>query len=99
MRTIYKYPLMINDYQSVSLPEDYRIVHIGVDPNGQLCLWAEVDTSKLPAITLPVFVWLKGTGHSLDYWVMSPPVRPKHFTSFVDGPFVWHVYLLPGTRQ
>ena len=44
MNTIYKYPFSIADEQQIKLPQNADIVYVGLDPNGQACLWASVDS-------------------------------------------------------
>jgi hypothetical protein len=82
VRTIHKYPLAITDTQVI---ESHSFAHpLTVQmQNGQLCLWAVVDTSRRVA-TYPVTV--VGTGHPMQE-------TPGHYVgSAQDGPFVWHVF-------
>ena len=81
MRTIYKYPVPV-DGNPLSIPGLRKIVHVGQDPMGKATMWVEVDTDK-PA-TLYHFGVI-GTGHHI-------PDHSKHLGTFIDGPFVWHIY-------
>lgn len=83
MRTIYKYPIKITGVQEIRLPLG-RVLHVGLDPTGQPCIWAEVDTDCSP-IVMPVYI--VGTGNPM------PEHPTDHIGSFVMGPFVWHVYV------
>jgi len=83
MHTIYKYPIQITDRQIIELPNHSKIVHVGLDPEGNPCLWAEVDTDEYGFLELILFV--VGTGRP------TPPAT-THLGSFVQGSFVWHVY-------
>lgn len=61
------------------------VLHVGVDPMGNPCLWAEVDgdsfsTSK--AVTLTIV----GTGHPLSEH------RGNFLGTFIHRAYVWHVY-------
>ena len=95
MNTIYKYPFAITDGQSLDLPVDADPVHVGLDPQGTPCLWCAVNTDS------PIErrrLYLRGTGQRL-------PENPRFGTtvaygnvlvvvgSFIQGPFVWHVFL------
>jgi len=84
MKTIYKYPIQITDEQEIQMPCDANVIHAGLDPQGTPCLWVEVDTA---APTEPVSVLVVGTGNPMPY------VAHTHLGSFVQGPFVWHVFL------
>lgn len=83
MKTIYKYPLQ----NVIEIPEDAKLLWIHEDPNENMCLWAEVDTDK-PVEKL--YCAIIGTG-----WNIQDTLNYgyKYFSSFLDGPYVWHVYL------
>jgi hypothetical protein len=83
MKTVWKYELKLLDEQIVTLPYKSRCVHVGADPKGRLCLWAEVETDN-PLVEYGVRV--EGTGHPLSEGFI-------HVGSAVIGNFVWHVYL------
>ncbi len=62
MKTIYKYPIVIDDVIRISLPGDAQILSIQ-EQNGQTCLWALLDPqAKKRTRTIRVF----GTGHPFD---------------------------------
>ncbi len=82
MRTVYKYPINIEDNQTIDMPTTNRVVHVARDGNGRPCIWAEVDDMTDSA---PFKVSVRGTGHPL-------PKDENHIGTFVDMPFVWHVY-------
>ena len=82
MKTIYKYPIEITNKQIIEMPCNYKLLHVGLDPEGNPVLWAEVYTSS-PTALVPIYVI--GTGHPV-------PEETKHIGSFVQIPFVWHVY-------
>ena len=84
MKTIYKYPIQITDKQDVGMPECANVIHVGLDPQGTPCIWAEVVTER----SLRIYeVFVVGTGNPI------PSVAKNHLGSFVQGPFVWHVYV------
>jgi hypothetical protein len=82
MRTIFKYPLEITDKQTIRM-KCVSILHVGLDPSKRPCLWAEVETD---AIESGVDIYVVGTGNPL------PDLAEYHIGSFVQGPFVRHVY-------
>lgn len=87
-KTIYKYPLQVTDLQSVSLPEGWKFVHVGLDPDGELALWAWVNPET--PLSVQVIVNIFGTGNPI------PPLASdetyEHLGSVVQGPFMWHVF-------
>jgi hypothetical protein len=89
MKTIFKYPIGILRYQVVNSFQGAKPVHVGFDPQGQPCIWMEVDTQNPPENFV---VNVIGTGHDL-------PTLGAHAGSFLQGPFVWHVYFQPNTPQ
>ena len=84
MNTIWKYPLEITDYQEIEMPQGARLLHVGLDPAGVPCVWAEVVTDSRPKKIVPLYV--VGTGNPVPFGAS------EHVGSFNDGPFVWHVY-------
>jgi hypothetical protein len=49
MRTIHKYPLLVQKVQSVLTHEDAQIIHVAAQGDA-VCIWAIVDTDKPPAV-------------------------------------------------
>ncbi len=88
-RTIWKYPLRITDWQRVSMQRGACILSAGVDPQGQLCIWAEVDPE---ASVEPRDVRIVGTGHGIDLTGYS-----RFVGSVTRGMFVWHIYMAART--
>ena len=94
MFTIYKYPIELMDESTLELPAHSKPVSVGLDPQGQLCLWAVVQPDVPSTCTWGVCVI--GTGHPVPDeiaqvgtdWIIAGRVN--------QGPFVWHVFLLPG---
>ena len=81
MRTIHKYPLAIIDEQIIT-SQLSKWLHVGLDSQGTPCIWAEVDTRNEKVRCL---IRIVGTGNPI-------PNGSEHIGSFVQGPFVWHVY-------
>lgn len=88
MRTIFKYPLELTDKQNIKLPYSARItakpIHAGLDPQGELCVWAECDKDSGKFATVTIYI--VGTGNPL------PDETSVHIGSVTQGSFVWHVY-------
>jgi hypothetical protein len=84
MKTIYKYPLEITDSQLIEMPMNAEILHAGIDPQGTACVWAALETrNEYEQVKLLIV----GTGNPI------PETARKHLGSFVQPPFVWHVFL------
>lgn len=84
MKTIYKYPIAITRFQSIYVQPKAKPVHVGLDPQGQPCIWCEAETAANERELLDIFVI--GTGHELSCEARN------HIGSFVQGLFVWHIY-------
>jgi len=84
MKTIYKYPIAIIEEQEITMPQGAEVIHAGLDPQGNPCVWALVDTRNEPE---PVSIVVYGTGNPVSYY------PNEHVGSFNHGPFVWHVFL------
>lgn len=82
MRTVWKFPIELGD-QLVSLPARAEILHVGLDPQEALCLWARVDT-EAPKVERTLYV--TGTGTEL------PDGDNRYIGTIVLGPFVWHFW-------
>lgn len=83
MKKVLKYPFLVAASQTLSIPHGFKICHVGGDPSGILCMWAEVDPDKAPQ---PVQLFVVGTGHPI------PAEATRHLRSFLTGSLVWHVY-------
>lgn len=86
MRTIWKFPLKITDYQWIEVPLESEILSVQ-SQHGQLCLWAEVDSDSSKSRWT---VYVIGTGNPL------PEMHGTHVGSVIMNPFVWHVYVSKG---
>lgn len=83
MKTIFKYSLALIDEQEVQMPGSPELFKVGLDPAGELCVWALVDP-KQPQRLQKFFV--VGTGY--------PVPRDAHnwIGRVNQGAFVWHVF-------
>lgn len=82
MKQVWKYPLTMG-INEVLLPAEHKIVHVALQ-HGNITMWAEVSLANVPYKPIPVSV--VGTGHDI-------PEDTEHVGTFMDGPFVWHVYV------
>jgi hypothetical protein len=86
MHTIYKYRLKIADTQQIQMPEYAEVIHMGLDPLGDPCLWARVNP-EYPAALVDIFV--VGTGCNV-------PERAKiYLGSIKQDQFMWHIFRSP----
>lgn len=85
MKTIWKFPINMTACRStIDVPNAGIARHVGLDPQGQPCLWFEVNPF---ANTVARAVFVVGTGGDV------PDEIATYFASFIQGPFVWHIYL------
>jgi hypothetical protein len=83
MKTIYKYPILVVDEQTVIMPFGAEILTVQMQ-NGQPCLWALVDTSN------PInqrHIQVRGTGHDC-----SDAGRYIGTFQMENGELVFHVF-------
>ncbi len=86
MRKIYKYPFEINDKITIPLPRQWhKVMHAGLDPNGQACLWVMIHEEDWDD-TKDVDFHIYGTGHDIRL-----PVG-NYINTFMQGQFIWHVF-------
>lgn len=84
MKTVYKYPLLLEDRQLLSLPFGAKPLTVQLQ-NDALCLWALVDTDT-DAESVPYYFAVCGTGHPV------PAGDWDYLTTVQQGPFVWHIF-------
>lgn len=83
MKTVYKYVVETGRYEvNLQVPGYRKPLHVGLDPAGVPSLWMEVDTNSVP---VPFTIYIVGTGQEV-------PQGKQYIGSFVEGPYVWHVY-------
>lgn len=80
-KRIWKYSL--SAVGAIKTPGTPVFVHVGIDPNGEACVWAEVHPGEL---TTEWFLTVFGTGQLIT------PGSGRYVGTFVDGSLVWHVY-------
>ena len=84
MITIWKFPIEITltREQTITVPENPHVLHVGLDPEGTPCIWCQVLTTNR---RIDMSVAVVGTGHPC-------PQGGVYRGSFNQGPFVWHVF-------
>jgi hypothetical protein len=82
MKTIFKYRIQVTGTQIIKMPIEWRPLHVGIDPKGDFCLWALVDTDNLE---IDQEIYVHGTGHNVG-------TDEEYIGSDVQGHFVWHVF-------
>jgi hypothetical protein len=86
-KEIWKYTLKTTDVQTVPLPINAKILHVGVQRE-RICLWAEVDPIEA-AFTSHIFRII-GTGHPI-----FDTYQLKYLGTVMlqGGSLVFHVYI------
>lgn len=85
MLTVHKFPLGYKgdtEFQ-IELPSGARPLHVDFDPQGELVLWAEVNTNHAFA---PAVVTVVGTGQE------KPGHAGEYVSTFFSTPFVFHAF-------
>ena len=81
-KTVWKHKLR-HGVTTIPLPFDSKVVLVGPDPQRTPCAWIEVNgLQQVEEHEILVY----GTGFAM-------PGNVKHVGSFIDGMFVWHVYM------
>lgn len=84
MKSIFKYPIQVTDFQKVAMHQGAKILCAQMQRD-QLCLWAEVDPDQpLEARMIEIY----GTGHSMT----SAPIQYIGTVQTTGGALVWHLY-------
>ncbi len=94
---IYKYQLKLVDFQTVKIKGLHRIISVGLDPAGELCLWAIVDANNENLTYAKALII--GTGNPFYPDILADdeqglPVN-KFLGTVTQGVFVWHVFVSP----
>lgn len=85
MQTVFKFPLSYRQDVRLSLPEEARVVQVGLDGAGDPCLWVLLDPA-LPTDGGPDLSYgIYGTGGQV-------PDHKEYVGTFFSLPFVWHIF-------
>jgi hypothetical protein len=84
LKQIWKFELLNASGTHVRMVRgEFKPRFVGIDPLGIRCIWAELDPDAPEKM---VEIAVVGTGHPF------PADEFSYVGSFVDAPFVWHVY-------
>lgn len=86
MKTIYKYPLKVDDYQTVIMPRGAQILTVQAQRE-KPCIWALVDIDNEPEKR---YFRMAGTGHIIN----SKDKFLRYIGTFqvMRGDLVFHVF-------
>ena len=94
MYTIWKYKvepdLVIQEYK---MPKDAIILSFGLDPQGDMCIWARVKEDEPLEEHLIACI---GTGWPIDNIIETTGRYACFIGSVTHGPYVWHLFDLGG---
>jgi hypothetical protein len=85
MIAVYKYPLQETDTQVINMPWSAAILSVDKQ-DGQLCIWAEVDTDD---VIKDKIIHIYGTGNPI---VVDAGVRQNFVGTVQSGIYVWHIF-------
>lgn len=83
MTTIWKYALVRESIHMMRLPVGAVVLHVGLDPQEKLSLWAVLDPNQQET-SMRTF-HIIGTGHDV-------PAGGGYLGTVRQGPFMWHVF-------
>jgi hypothetical protein len=83
MQTVFKYPISMTSDVRLNMPEDAKIVQVGLDNTETPCVWALVDPDAMPTVKRKFGIY--GTGGRV-------PDNCAFVDTFFQMPFVWHVF-------
>ena len=90
MYSIWKYeiePDLVN--QVYRMPAGAQLISAGVDPQGKMCFWAQVNTG---AALCDHLVSCIGTGWDMSNMLSAARRQVKFVGTIVKGEYVWHVF-------
>jgi hypothetical protein len=87
MMKVFKYPIEVTDYQSVTLPQNAEILTVQVQ-NGMPCIWALVNPDNKAEVRK---FRLAGTGHDIS----TDEARKLNYIGTIqmrNGMLVFHLF-------
>ncbi len=88
-RVIWKFPIKLRPDQEIWMPQDSKIISVGVQDNENVSVWAEVNPQIGKSVVRRIVI--RATGHLYE-------PGPEKFIGTVltwNGVNVWHVYEAP----
>lgn len=100
-KTVFKYPIPIEDAFAIDLPASANVLTVQSDEkDGKPCIWCLINPDEPECIERRFR--LAGTGHSIQWpekpWTIQEPVNtPRYIGTFQlhRGEFVGHLFELP----
>lgn len=85
METVWKFKINPSlEIQTIEMPAWSHVLYFGEDPNGELCIWAQVD----PVLACePRTFYCMGTG-----WDMPEDCAWNWVGTARQGPYMWHLF-------
>lgn len=84
MKTIYKYPIKIEEKQEIEIPFGAMILSVQLQ-NGNPYLWAKVETGNSNATRI---IYVFGTSQPIE--IKGGAIR--YIDTLQTGVYVWHVF-------
>lgn len=89
MKKVFKYPLIVDDMQTVELPKGSKVLHINKQGGDErLYLWALVDPEE--SETEGVRIRCAGTGHPIE----EDGLEYVSTVFMLDGALVFHFFVV-----
>lgn len=85
--TIWKYRIIEDGISIIRMPLGAEIISTGLDPNGDLCVWAIVDDTADVFENVEIRAW--GTGWHVDF-------EGRFIGTVKSGIYMWHVFEVNG---
>lgn len=86
MTRIWKYRLNVVSEQEIAVPPLTQALSVGLDPAGDLCLWAMVKTRHEQPSTRKLKVYIRLTGEPFE------PVLAQFLGTVTRGDYVYHIW-------
>lgn len=99
MITIYKFKLERNEFQSIEIQEGAKLLSVGLDLQGKICIWAQVDTGAKMTIRKIRMYGIYGTGDTMHALYEDKNVVYKFLGTVNYLGYMWHVYYERSTDE
>ena len=95
MKTIWKYPLEIEDQQEITVPYGAKILSV-IEQNNQPVLYALVNSESARLMDM-ISILIRGTGHPIE----ERDLLGHDFVGTIstyDGRLIWHIFVEKGAK-
>lgn len=86
-KAVWKFEFEVSGEALVEMPDGAKVISVGVQCPGHICLWAICDIRPNWKKVMRTF-WVRGTGHPLQI----DDARERFIGTAFDRSFVWHVF-------